>query len=203
MKDVKEWKDITIGQYLEMQDISNDHTLDDMQKMTKLVSIVYELDIEEIPMSQALALMDDIKNLMNLKIEPEKLQKTYKVGNYTCKPTSFDKMTMAQFMDFQEMANSGEEHLVDTIAVCLVPKGLKYNVGYDIDDFKEDILKLPIIIAPTLIDFFQQALKKSWKHSLRSLVGQTIISREMNWKQKKTVLKAIPVMNQALDFLTM
>lgn len=192
------WDDISLKTYNELQHIISDNS-EQIDKVAKAIKAIYDVNMDEIPMFEALQMQNNIVELLNTKPNGQTLQKSYKVGKYECVPTSFDKMTMSQFMDYQEIVKQGDDHLIDIISICLVPKGQKYNNGqYDLDELKEEIGNLPSTIAPTLISFFVNRLNKLFRRFHRCLAVDIMNSKGMTMKQKIALLKTLPTMEKAL-----
>lgn len=196
------WDDISIRQYLDIMDISVNEK-NELLKMSKLIQVIFNLDMENISMLKALDYQNSVRELMASAPEIKPVQKKYKIGSFNCYVTDFDKMTMAQFMDFQGFADKGEDHLVDTLVTCLVPIGHKYNDGYDIDELREAILEMPITIGPSICSFFQKRLKKLLNSSLHSLALKILMSKGTSWKKKMILLKTLPTVQNSLDYFIM
>lgn len=54
------WEDLTIGQYLDIEQLLSEHEEDneteDVTKMIKLIYILFDIDMENVPIGQALEL---------------------------------------------------------------------------------------------------------------------------------------------------
>lgn len=207
------WEDLTIGQYLDIEQLLSEHEEDneteDVTRMIKLIYILFDIDMENVPIGQALELQNEVTKFMNERadfdklLKDNKLNKIYKLGQYECQPIGIDSMTMSQFIDFNNYANSGENNLINTLSVCLVPIGHKYNDGYDLEEIKEHIKKLKYVDAITISRFFVKRLKKSLRHSLNSLAGQAMMTKGMSMKEKMYLVKMTAALYRILDFSTM
>lgn len=90
-----------------------------------------------------------------------KIANRYKVGRFDCVPvTDMQKMTTAQYIDFQTYASEKEKDTTAELLTCLlVPTGKKYNDGYDVAELRADIeANLSVIDAMNLANFFLSSL---------------------------------------------
>lgn len=74
------WDDISIKQYLQIMDIVASEK-NEMVKMTQLIQVIYDLDMENIPIVEALEYQNDVRELLSSKPDIKKVQKKYKIGN--------------------------------------------------------------------------------------------------------------------------
>lgn len=89
------WEDVTIGQYLKMQDIIASKDIAEENKVLEIIPLFFDIDVENEPMGNVLVLMEVIANLINTEIKPGKLQKKYEVGKWSAKVTGIDTMTIS------------------------------------------------------------------------------------------------------------
>jgi len=155
------------------------------------------------PLNQVLGYIQDITDLLNSEIQPDKVQKEYTIGQYICRISDIDKMTISQFIDYQSYtANKADDHLIDILATVFVPKNAKYNDNsYDIIDFKTEIENLPITLVPTVLKVFQKLLSRLYRHFLKCSTAAIIMEKEMTWSLKMKWLKALPIMLKMEDGL--
>lgn len=194
-----EWKDISINQYLQIQKIIASDA-DEFSKIASIVKLIYNLDYDTIPMAEATQYIQEVTSLLQMKLEPENRNKYYKLDNIRYKVIPLEEMTLSQFMDYQSLAATDDDHLVDVISVCLVPVGHKYNDGYDMEETKKAIGNMPITVGPTLVRFFQNRLSKYMTFSLSCSAVKILKNREMSWKQKKTILRQLPRVMRIMDY---
>lgn len=123
-----------------------------------------------------------------------KVRKAYDCGGFRLVPLKdFHRLTTAQFIDFQEYANAGEDLLVRTLSVVLVPEGHTYGDGYDILDVQAAIREhLSIIDAVALRDFFMRRLGSYLRSSLTC--SAAIARKTMKGEQREETLRRIAVL---------
>lgn len=190
------WNDITLKQYNDIQKIINSDA-DEMAKMSSLVAVLYNLNMDEVPMTEAIALQAEGVEFLNSipKVGDTILKKQYTIKGIKYVPTPIDKMTMSQYMDYQAYAKLDEEHLINTLSVCLVPKGHKYNDGsYDIEELKNELHNMSVMDALRILSFFQNRSSKYIVRSLYCLTKDLMNTKGLTLKQKITLAKTFPTM---------
>jgi len=186
------WDDVTIGQYLKMQDIISSKDIIEENKVLEIIPLFYPIDVQDEPMGNVLLLMKDVVSLLNQDIKPCKLAKKYRVGKWDAKISAVENMTISQFFDYQAITSkSSDANLIDLMSTILVPVGAKYNDNtYDIEDFKSGIEELPITLVPSILENFRMLLKKSLRRSLASSTAEIVMMKGLDWKTKMSLIKS-------------
>lgn len=146
MKDNKKmtWMDIT---YRQLNEIKNTVDItDDSERLFTIAQIVFGEDVLDLTLPE---FNKKLKDLEFLKTEiPNDLHvKDIKVnGNEYYFDGLLGNITTAQYIDFQNYQKNGDE--MKSFSVFIIPKGHKYNDGYDMEQVFKDILEIP---APVLI----------------------------------------------------
>ena len=149
---------LPIGKYLRLCAI--DPTLPDIDRQVEMVSILTDTPVDDLlnmPVPEYSALAGCTAFLGEEPPQPqERVLKEYRLGGLTLIPvTDIRKMTTAQFIDFQNYLKEGDGKDVELLSVFLVPKGHKYNEGYDILDVQGAIRdNLSLLHAQDLRAFF-------------------------------------------------
>lgn len=182
----KTWSQISISDFLKLQDILNDDC-PELDKNVQLISFfcdVTEDDVMNFDISIVTELLNQISeffdntpeninsNLKSLRIDDE----LYKVE------TDLNHFTYAQYIDFQTYIQGGDEKMAEVLSTFVIPKGKKYNEGYDvletIETFKN---KLDIVTARRMFNFFINSLLNSTKATMASL---RVMMKKMMKKEK-------------------
>lgn len=163
---------LPVGKYLEACDVSNDKTRDSIGRTVGYISILADMSEDEVlllPLEEFSKLAKQTAFLVE-DAKPVTVASSYKLGKWELKPVhDFRKMTAGQYIDFQALAKDPYGRLVDLLAVFLVPKGMKYGDGYDIEEVKTAIKDmLPVTAAVALQAFFLTSLRDSIHDSLTS-----------------------------------
>ncbi len=162
---------LTLGQYQEIQEISRNESLEDIDKQVQIISIltgVAEEEILHLPIREykELVVKSGFLNPENINYHP--IAKKYILGKFELIPTrDFRKLETAQYIDFQTYAPDLDNHLVEFLSVILVPKGHRYNEGYDILEVQKAIREeMSVSDGVSLAGFFLTWCSKSIKDSL-------------------------------------
>lgn len=149
-----DWKDISIKQFIDISKVDRE----DEDIIFKYLAIINNVDLEAIYNMPYPEVMRMAKGLSFLSKAPKHRlpQKRYTINEVEyevmCDP---NKMTTAQYIDFQMLDSDYNNHIPELLAIILVPVGKKYNEDYDMDKAKEDIFNyLGIEEAFGLCDFF-------------------------------------------------
>lgn len=171
MKIIDNYRDLTIGMYLDICEVDARTDIDDVMKQVIILSHLTGMSEDDIlnlsiPEYRTLATKSHfLSHPYNGEIQ---MAKKYTIGKWELIPvTDFQKITAAQYIDFQTFAKEGEKRIVEIISILLVPKGKKYNQDYDIVELQNDLRKaLSVADALTLFAFFFVQYKALIKDSL-------------------------------------
>lgn len=162
---------LTLGKYMEIQEISRNESLEDIDKQVQILSVLTNVAEEEIlhlPITEykELVVKSGFLDPENIKYRP--VAKKYILGKFELIPCrDFRKIETCQYIDFQTYAPDLDNHLVEFLSVILVPKGQRYNEGYDILEVQQAIRdEMSVSDGVSLAGFFLTWCKKSIKDSL-------------------------------------
>lgn len=140
---IDSYNKLSLGKYIEIQEISRNESLEEIDKQVQILSILTGIAEEEIlhlPIGDYKELVAKSAFLSPEGINYHPIAKKYLVGDFELVPvTDFRKLETAQFIDFQTYAPDLDKYLVEFLSVILVPKGHRYNEGYDILDVQKAI----------------------------------------------------------------
>lgn len=162
---------LTLGQYIEIQAISKDDSLEDIDKQVQILSVLTGMPSEEIlhlPIHEykELVIKSGFLNPENINYHP--IAKKYILGKFELIPCrDYRKLETGQYIDFQTYAPDLDRYLVEFLSVILVPKGHRYNDGYDILEVQRAIREeMSVSDGVSLAGFFLTWCRKSIKDSL-------------------------------------
>ena len=162
---------LTLGQYMEIQEISRNESLEDIDKQVQILSVltgVAEEEILHLPITEykELVVKATFLNPENINYHP--IAKKYILGGFELIPVrDFRKIETCQYIDFQTYAPDLDKYLVEFLSVILVPKGKRYNEGYDILEVQKAIREeMSVSDGVSLAGFFLTWCRKSIKDSL-------------------------------------
>lgn len=189
--------ELPIGKYLEIIEIGKREG-DDIDKSTAVLQVLTGWsvgDIENLSLAEYSALASGCAWLYEPP-KPVAVAKEYRCGDYTLRPTSADKLTTAQYIDFQAFVQDTDRYIVELLSVLLVPVGKRYGEGYDMAKVQEWIRRtLPADSAISLVAFFL--------HNANELMRDTLLSSEeairnapaKTEEQKETKRKAMKIVD--------
>ena len=163
---------LTLGQYMEIQEISNNESLEDIDKQVQILSVLTGMAGEEIlhlPIHEYKELVAKSAFLKPGNINFHPVAKKYILGGFELIPCrDFRKIETCQYIDFQTYAPDLDHHLVEFLSVILVPNGHRYNEGYDILEVQKAIREeMSVSDGISLAGFFLTWCRKSIVASLR------------------------------------
>lgn len=152
---------ITIEKHKQIQRLLKENNVEDMQEIqAELLAIYADTDIDTImsyPLTKYHKLVERFYNDYFTdfsKAEP-KIKDKYTAGDMVLVPMlDFTQITVAQMMDFSVLSVDPIENIEKLLAIFLIPKGKKYNDGYDLMEVQKAILGMPFNELSPLLAFF-------------------------------------------------
>lgn len=184
------WNDITVEQYRELVNILS---VEDDYTIFNVIDYLYNVDCQNLPIKE---LNKFDVSFLKTQIPEVKLQKYYTI-NGTKYNSNIDltKLTVSQFIDYQNYIKSPETKLEDVLSVFFFPEGaIYYNTDYDIIKVKEDLKQLPITVAHSIGFFFKQQLQIFFWIFRFSLIRQ-VKKIKMDKQKKKELIDNIKKMD--------
>lgn len=146
------WNNITYRQLLDIREAANIE--DENERVYAIMEAVFGEDVLDLPLKD---FNEKCKELQFLQKEiPNDLHvKDIKVNG---REYYFDgllgKITTAQYIDFQNYQKNNDEQ--KSFSVFIIPKGHKYNDGYDMEQVFNDILDIPVPVLFSASFFFSR-----------------------------------------------
>ena len=168
---IDSYNKLTLAQYREIQEIQKDDTLDDIDRHTRILSVltgVAEDELMHLPLPEYTELSAKAKFLSAEGFQAGRMAKKYIIGGMELIPvTDFRKLETCQYLDFQTYAGDLDRYMAELISVILVPKGHRYNEGYDITALQESVRQeMSVTDGATIVGFFLTWCGRSIKDSL-------------------------------------
>lgn len=151
-KHMIKWNNITYRTLLDIREAANIE--DENERVYAIMEAVFGEDVLNLPLKD---FNEKCKELQFLQKEiPNDLHvKDIKVNG---REYYFDgllgKITTAQYIDFQNYQKNNDEQKV--FSVFIIPKGHKYNDGYDMEQVFNDILDIPVPVLFSASFFFSR-----------------------------------------------
>lgn len=146
------WSNITYRTLLDIREAANIE--DENERVYAIMEAVFGEDVLDLPLKD---FNEKCKELQFLQKEiPNDLHvKDIKVNG---REYYFDgllgKITTAQYIDFQNYQKNNDEQ--KSFSVFIIPKGHKYNDGYDMEQVFNDILDIPVPVLFSASFFFSR-----------------------------------------------
>lgn len=151
-KHMLKWTDIKYRTLLDIREAANIE--DENERVYAIMEAVFGEDVLDLPLKD---FNEKCKELQFLQKEiPNDLHvKDIKVNG---REYYFDgllgKITTAQYIDFQNYQKNNDEQ--KSFSVFIIPKGHKYNDGYDMEQVFNDILDIPVPVLFSASFFFSR-----------------------------------------------
>lgn len=151
-KNMLKWNDIKYRTLLDIREAANIE--DENERVYAIMEAVFGEDVLDLPLKD---FNEKCKELQFLQKEiPNDLHvKDIKVNG---REYYFDgllgKITTAQYIDFQNYQKNEDEQ--KAFSVFIIPKGHKYNDGYDMEQVFNDILDIPVPVLFSASFFFSR-----------------------------------------------
>lgn len=164
---------LRLGKYMDIQAIANREGMEEIDRQIEILAILADSDPEEIghlPIGEYKEMVAKAAFLSAPEINLHPIAKKYLVGSFELYPVrDFRKLETCQYVDFQTYAPDLEKYLPEFLSVILVPKGHRYNEGYDILDVQKAIREdMSVADGISLAGFFLTWCRKSILSSLNS-----------------------------------
>ena len=184
----KSWSDISLGKFSEIESIVKSD-MSEVDKHSYILTILTESNLKEIEglpiadYSRLIREMDFINHIPKVEIKDEYVIN----GKEYVLCTNTQKLTASQFIDFQNLYKDLDNNKHKILALLLVPKGMKYGEGYDVDKVADEIDQhFSIIDANACMLFFSLLYKALTIATLTYSIKQ--MKREMR-REKNKILK--------------
>ena len=187
-KQMLSWNDITYRQLLEIRNMDKENPFPTIE----LARIVFGDEVLDLNIQDFSA---KTKQLEFLKTQiPNDLHvKQVKVNG---REYYFDgllgNITTAQYIDFQNYLLKNDE--VKCMSVFMIPKGHKYNDGYDMEQVFSDVLDMPATVVTSSCFFFSRQLE------LFTRIFQRYLIRKL--KKQKLPKELVKAMEQVVESIT-
>lgn len=163
----KSWNDVTIDEFIQIEESYRDTDMSDEDRTLNLIYLLTDQDPLQMPFSEfkkALSALQFIKG----EVPSNPLKKRYELNGTKYRlMQALDKITTAQYIDYTTYLRNMEEDVdyVNVLSVFMLPEdSVKYNDGYDLENVKKDIrYHMSIADAKGIFAFFFNF----WKHYIQ------------------------------------
>ena len=198
----KSWDEVTLNDYIQLQQIVNSNIPEDYQ-LSNMVALLTGLSIETIenlPLSQFLQLGNELK-FMNEKPTRNGHKNEYILNGTTYVLTEdISKLTTAQFLDFQNYQKEQPIDYCKILSCFLIPKGHSYNDGYDLNKTFND---MGCMLVPDFqgLFFFLRLQSVSLYLILVDYSKQEMKKMKISKEKRKQLVQQLEILSHSMGFL--
>ena len=188
---ITDWHNVSISKYKELKQLGEDYSdssIDSNVEATVRAISILNNDSEDNVWNYTMGKLNELtKQLSFLRSFPEIKKKKYKklkIGELELEAdVNMKEFTVAQHLDFQSVWSEEEKDLARLIAVFYIPKGRKYNDGYDVVQLIQDIEESIDIVTANEISFF--LCRKLLKSTLLTRSFLSLLAKRTSKKIQK------------------
>lgn len=182
---------LPIGKYEDILAISKEEGVEEIDKTVAILSVLTGMSEDElihIPIAEFGELSRKSQFLSADGFNGGRMAKKYIVGKWELYPvTDYRRLETCQYIDFQTYIADMENRMVELLSVILVPKGHRYNEGYDIIELQRDIREqMTVAEGATIVGFFLTLCSKSIVDSLNYSME---MAKGIKDKEKRTEIQ--------------
>ena len=182
---MKDWKDITLKKFYQIQDLLEEP---DEYTTFNLLDLIYDIDSANMTI-QEIAKYNNALDFINKEVPVVNLKDKYEInGTIYNSNYNLSMVTAAQFVDYQNYIKDNKWE--DFLSVFFIPEGHKYNDGYDLNKVKEDLLQLDFPTVKSIGFFFTLQCEAFLHHFLLSL-KTTVKKMNISKEKKKEIIDQI------------
>ena len=183
------WSDINIKTFKKINEIVKDTNLTDIEKEISLISIIFNLDEDDLydmDLKTLKTYSDKIAFINTFEPDYGKCPKIERIGDIEVGVDyNLSHFSVSQYVDFMAnvQANVDKERDIARLLACiLIPKGHKYNTDYDLEAFIKQIeINLNIYDAESMLFFYivesLRYLKRSHKVLMMRAMGKKMAKK--------------------------
>lgn len=162
----KNWEQVPIKVYKEIQSIIEDEGLQGMDKDVAIIAVLCDCpedDIWNMPVTQIGSLSRSLAWVNEFNFDHDVKFRKIKIGGFQCNVTdSMTDFSVGQYIDFNNLWRAEKKDISALLTTFIIPTGKTYNKGYSIQELYKAIEdNLPITTANALCFFFLKSLRTS------------------------------------------
>lgn len=190
------WLEISFKQYVDIDTIVKDTELSDEERTLALCQAVYGINLLAQPLTEYRKYINSLSFLKDA-MPYMTLNDTYEINGTVYEfHRNIKDLTVGQFMDYQNYSK-GEKNLdtyANILTIFLIPKGCKYNEGYDLVKARRDMMDLPAPVALSMAAFFFSCWKNYVKTFLRYSMWKVLRTKGIPKTKKKELIQRMTEM---------
>ena len=194
-----EWSNIDVKTFKEIQEYLSTTQDGNIEQSVHLLALIEGKDEDTYFNMPINKLTEEFGKLKFMESTPQAAQvkNSYKInGTEYVLTTNLQEMTVAQYIDYQVYIKNPQQYIQEMLTVFLIPKGKKYNEGYDVAEAAKDMGNLPIEDAYGISFFLTVLLRSLTKVTTSSALRKML--KELKKVKDETKRRAIIAGMQAI-----
>lgn len=134
------WSEITVNEFIQLEQILKSEIPESYRTVTVVALLSNQTvdEIEDLPASSFTKLARDLKFIED-KPKDRKVKSSYKLNGRSYQlHADITKISTAQYIDYQNYMKEEEKDMTKILSCWMIPKGHKYNDGYDMQQVIND-----------------------------------------------------------------
>lgn len=197
----RDWTNVTLKDFYAIQDIMS---IQDEYTTFNLLDYLYGIDSSNMTLAEVskysgtLSFLNDLEKYKDIQLEDK----------YTINGTTYTgfldltKVTVAQFIDYQNYIKETPVKFEKVLSVFIIPEGRTYNDGYDLQQAQQDMLELPFVVVQKVAFFLTKQLQTFVSLFLCYLKGDMKKMKGIDKKKKKLLIDNLDKTNLLLSELS-
>lgn len=190
------WEDLTFNEVLQIQQILS-ADINETYKASNIIAVLAGVEndvIENLPINQFTSLANRLE-FLSTPIPKVKHQDSYTVnGNEYKLAANITEISTAQYIDYQTYMKEEIPDLARVTTVFFIPKGHKYNDGYDVEEVYRDVSDMKYIDIEAIAFFLRK------QFALYTMITADSLKHQMKKKKmSKKEIKELKSMIRHLD----
>ena len=152
------WEDVTLNEFQQIDQIRTANIPVDMMALN-LVSILCGKSVEWLE-NQRITFVTKLTHMIDFLAEdivPAELKKEYEINGHIYElDCDISNITTAKYMDYQNYMKEEYRDQTKIASIWLVPKGHKYNDGYDIEEVYKDMGEMKMPDYKAIVNFLMR-----------------------------------------------
>lgn len=189
MLNVKElnWYNIDLKTFKELQTVLEIE--DETERVIAMAELILGEDVTDLPLrefNEQLKKLEFLTTEVPESIPPKKVEINGRVYDVT---SLLGNITTAQYLDFMNHIKSDDTARM--LSAFVVPKGHKYNDGYDMQEVIKDMDDMPVPVANSITSFFKAQFAKFIKIFQSSSIKKVKKDKTLSKEDKERIIKLI------------
>lgn len=157
------WKEITVNEFIQLEQLLK-ADIPESYRTAHVVALLSNKTLDEVEDLPLQTFMSLSKNISFIQEQPKynDVEKEYTINNHVYElHADVTQISTAQYIDYQNYSKEEEKDITKLLSCWLIPKGHKYNDGYDMKEVIDDAGDMLLQDAMGICFFFPKQLAAS------------------------------------------